>query len=548
MATLQQIEKAITQVPVITEGLITNEMKSQIEGKIVEFNEKKEKTKFIKVPFVGSFNAGKSSLMNILSCKPGLLPTDIVPETAISYEMYYDTNERVELYKNGVKIDQKDISDIANLSTEPGEVARVYIDSPSIKKYCEKGIILVDMPGIGSGIERHDAAIFNYISEGTVFILFVAAAKGGINASTLSFIKELMKYQLAPAIVITKTDVVGVDIDDIADDIEFQVKQVGVDSAVKRVCAVNNDIGELLSFLDGLNVDSIKAKRLSGFVKSVVSSTISHLKIRSDIRSKDVENINGIILELENRINDFKAESPLGDGYGDTPEQSTEDILNNVRVALRENAEDIARMVVGSANEEEIKETIIRIIRAEIITSLKEESEQYASEISNSANDIVQALLNLDIDTQDGSNVDSSVTEFMSKIELLLEYLPEKYQDIARTILGLLPFLRDIVNFVLDIFGINEEERIARVQNGFNERAVPMVLDRLRPTILDVVTENQDRIREQITQDLIEKAEQYKNGLLEKIEDAQKTQQEVENEIAAINSAIEQLQDMLNFD
>ena len=204
-------------------------------------------------------------------------------------------------------------------------------------------------------------------------------------------------------------------------------------------------------------------------------------------------------------------------------------------------------MVVGSANEEEIKEAIIRIIRAEIITSLKEESEQYASEISNSANDIVQALLNLDIDTQDGSDVDSSVTEFMSKIELLLEYLPEKYQDIARTILGLLPFLRDIVNLVLDIFAINEDERIAKVQKGFNEKAVPMVLDRLRPTILDIVTENQDRIREQITQDLIEKAEQYKRGLLEKIEDAQKTQQEVEHEITAINSAVEQLQGMLNF-
>ena len=39
MATLQQIENAINQVPVITEGLITNEMKSQIERKIEEINE-----------------------------------------------------------------------------------------------------------------------------------------------------------------------------------------------------------------------------------------------------------------------------------------------------------------------------------------------------------------------------------------------------------------------------------------------------------------------------------------------------------------------------
>ena len=45
-----------------------------------------EKDSFIKVPFVGDFNAGKSSLINSM-LGIDILPTNILPETAVSYEL-----------------------------------------------------------------------------------------------------------------------------------------------------------------------------------------------------------------------------------------------------------------------------------------------------------------------------------------------------------------------------------------------------------------------------------------------------------------------------
>ena len=44
---------------------------------------------FVKVPFVGDFSAGKSSLINAFLGRQELLPTDITPETAVSYELWY---------------------------------------------------------------------------------------------------------------------------------------------------------------------------------------------------------------------------------------------------------------------------------------------------------------------------------------------------------------------------------------------------------------------------------------------------------------------------
>lgn len=51
---------------------------------------------YVKVPFVGDFNAGKSSLINSL-LGPDLLPTNILPETAVSYELYFSEQERLEV-------------------------------------------------------------------------------------------------------------------------------------------------------------------------------------------------------------------------------------------------------------------------------------------------------------------------------------------------------------------------------------------------------------------------------------------------------------------
>lgn len=56
-----------------------------------------EKNNFIKVPFVGDFDAGKSSLINAMM-GINLLPTDILPTTAVSYELYYSTQEQLKIF------------------------------------------------------------------------------------------------------------------------------------------------------------------------------------------------------------------------------------------------------------------------------------------------------------------------------------------------------------------------------------------------------------------------------------------------------------------
>lgn len=222
-----KFQNAINEMAKVTPMLV-GESQETFKSRSAEFLKDVEESQFIKVPLVGVFSAGKSSLLNVFTQKTGMLPVDTAPETAVAYEMYYDTNERVELYREGNKIDTQSLSNIKDLDTKPGDIAKVYSNSEPIKQLQDKGIILVDMPGIGSGIERHDAAIFNYIDKATAFIVIVDVEQGSLRNSTMTFMQELDKYGIHPVVMVSKIDKKPAsDVKEVVEYIQYQMTKLG---------------------------------------------------------------------------------------------------------------------------------------------------------------------------------------------------------------------------------------------------------------------------------------------------------------------------------
>lgn len=536
---LMKYQVALDKVSEVS-PLLSEVAQAELKVKSEQFMSEAHDSKYIKVPLVGVFSAGKSSLLNVFTQKPGMLPVDTMPETAVAYELYYAQTECVELYRNGNKIDSKPLADIKQLDTKPGDIAKVFCESEPIKELQQRGIILVDMPGIGSGIERHDAAIFNYINSGTAFILIVDAEQGSLRGSTLAFMHELSQYNMFPAVLVSKIDKKPEkDVKDIVEYIQYQMTRLGNSNPfIGTVCSVNNNLEGFNRYLEILNPEVLVSEKLTKKLKLIINSVVDQIKVRVDLRSRDIANVEDKINKIEEEIANVKTELPSNNNDADTPEKSTQDILDNVRAALEAKSTDIAQMIIDKEDPESIKSVIVSTVRTEIIASLKEESEQYSTALGTAVQESVADLATIEVDT-DFMNDFSEIFEVLNDyIEALLS-LGGIWAQLAKV---LLPFLPTVLNW---LFGKSDEEVLEEVRAKVMVKCVNQVAEGIRPTIFKITVDNQKRIQEKIQAELISKMEKVKEGLHEKMKDANKSKEEVEAEIAKLMDAISYLNSIL---
>ncbi len=517
--------------------LLTEDSQKDLAKRLDDFEIGLEESSYIKVPLVGVFSAGKSSLLNIFTQKPGMLPVDTAPETAVAYELYYGPQEAVELYRKGKLVEEKPLAEIKQLNCEPGDIAKVYCKSESIKELQKRGIILVDMPGIGSGIERHDAAIFNYIHSGTAFILIVDVEQGSLRSTTMHFMQELSQYNMHPAVLVSKVDKKPEnDVKDIVEYIEYQMTKFGdTHPFISTVCAVNNNLEGLNCYLATLDPDALMAQKLGKKMAAILKIVIDQLKLRVELRSKDVSNVDEKLRQIEDEIAKVKVELPTGNSNADTPEKSTQDVLDNIKETLEAKSSDIAQMIIDNEDSETIKAAIISIVRAELIASLREESEQYSSALNSAVQEVIKDLATIEINEDFLKDFGEIYNQVLGAIEVLLN-AGSIWGQMAKI---LLPFLPDVLNW---LFGKSESEVLEEVRSKVLNKCVYKIVTALQPTVFKITVENQKRIQEKIQEELVARMENVKDGLREKLEDANKTKEEVSAEIDHLSAAISELQ------
>lgn len=539
MNCIAKLQKSVEEVTGYA-PLLLGEAQSELKQKGDELLTEIQESQYIKVPLVGTFSAGKSSLLNVFTQKPGMLPVDTAPETAVAYELYYSPTECVELYREGQKIDEKPLSEIKSLQTKPGDIAKVYCKSEPVKNLNERGIVLVDMPGIGSGIEKHDAAIFNYIHSGTAFVLLVDVEQGSLRSSTLTFMEELSQYNLHPAIIVSKIDKKPEsEVKEIVDYIEYQVKKLGdTQPYISTICSIRNELDGLNQYLSTLDAGTLLVEKISKRLKSIIRLVVEQMKMRIELRTHDMENATEKLQQLETEIANVKAELPANHSNADSPEKSTQDILDNVQAALTSKAFDIAQMIIDKEPEESIKAVIVSTVRKEIIISLKEESEQYSSALGSSVQESVSKLAAIEVNVDFINDFNEMIASLMPLLETLLN-AAGVWGKIAQV---LLPFLPSVINW---LFGKSDAEVLDEVRTKVINKCVAPIAEELRPTIYKMIVENQKRIQEKIQTELVAKMEQMKESIHEKMADANKSKDEISKELEQLQVAVSNLHSML---
>ena len=156
-----------------------------LQGKVRAFR--------IRVPLIGKFSAGKSTLLNLLLDEPALLKVDILPETALPTEICYSEEDHVYLYsKNSdtpVEISWEQYDDQEYTAGELQKI-RLALREKELEELPD--LDLVDLPGFDSGIEDHDRILDSGALGGSAYLLVFPMNDPVVKESMVHILQELI--------------------------------------------------------------------------------------------------------------------------------------------------------------------------------------------------------------------------------------------------------------------------------------------------------------------------------------------------------------------
>lgn len=189
---------------------------------------------------LGQFKRGKSSLINALLGEP-LLPTALVPLTAIVTEVHYGTAHEARIEFQDGRVETVPVGRLVEYVTEPGNpanikgVARAKVFAPA--PLLRGSLRIVDTPGIGSTYEHNTAVAREYVpwADAALFVLSVDPPIGELE---LGFLKEVARFTRRLLVILNKIDLYSPELVDEA--IAFTRRTIGefpIDLAIYPVSA-----------------------------------------------------------------------------------------------------------------------------------------------------------------------------------------------------------------------------------------------------------------------------------------------------------------------
>ena len=174
---------------------------NEAQAQAVEALQRKVRAFRIRVPLIGKFSAGKSTLLNLLLDEAELLEVDILPETALPTEICYAEEDHFYFYtKNSDTPCEISWEQYYNheYKTSCGQEYKISelqkIRMTLRKKELEElpDLDLVDLPGFDSGIEDHNRILDSGALGGSAYLLVFPMDDPVVKESMVHILQELI--------------------------------------------------------------------------------------------------------------------------------------------------------------------------------------------------------------------------------------------------------------------------------------------------------------------------------------------------------------------
>ena len=509
------------------------------------------------IPLVGSFSAGKSSLINTF-LGVNYLPVGITPETSLATELRYGITERIEAVKKNESIDVYRIEEIDKIKDVAGnyKFLRVFLNNERIKSI--EPLVLVDMPGFDSPLDLHNQAIVNYLVKGVYYIVVVSVEQGGITKSLMKRLYEIRSVERDFSIVLNKRDLrAESEAMEIAKNIEESLFEAFSEHKSVIVTSMFDNDG-LQKILKSIDPEKLFENIFCKKVKYVYFETIETINTLIAGMKKSSEEIETAIAKMSKSIHSLQEnkEKIMSEICSKYSHASVNNIIDAVASDLRESVDELADAIIYRGQDEFIR-LVNEIIRSRLISELKElfsnvgksiveqiKLELYdvnsAINLINSNSDwienltaeVLYAVSNIGYifarknRTVDSEDIESAITKIIGTLFILTDKLPE----IAETLIFLLSSI---------ISKIAEKFQKESIRNAIITQVIPSIKRELRKLLVDLID---TQIKEMVKS----VSDTFSEEIRKKIAELEAIETEKKNQIEDVKSKLNCYTDVKN--
>lgn len=378
---------------------------------------------FFTVVVLGEFKRGKSTFVNSL-LGADLLPTDVLPETAVISAIAYNDTPGVEaVYQDGTT--EKNSLDATYLkrfsasdpSNEYQNIKYLKINYPA--DILKNHLILVDTPGVDDLNEQRCDVTYNFIPKANV-ILFLLDAKSPLKRTEMEFIeKHILPMGLDNIIfLVNKYD----NVDEEEDENYFEILQNRIQSAFSKDCkdtlktlriypisakwAMKGIVDHDKRFLDASgiipvydmirkmafdgDVEQIKLKQWKNRYNQLLQHQIHKLKGQKALRSANIDTLQEAAKNLKSILNEHQLDSNIIEEFANHEKKDIDSMIDKSLIyfyeRLNEDITDNVRFYKGLDFKDYVEQRISK--------QLKREMENWVAVYSPHINQILNKLEN----------------------------------------------------------------------------------------------------------------------------------------------------------
>lgn len=464
----------------------------------------------IRIPLIGAFSCGKSSLLNALLGER-LLATAVTPETAVPAELRYGAERRFAgCLPDGRKLplNEADLRD--NNLTPLLPAGWVEAQVPSSALAARRQLVLVDLPGWDSGVAAHERVIDGYVGRSLAYGVVIGIEEGALRDSLRRALLELAIAQMPVVLIVSKADKRP------PEDVQAVVEHLRADIAalmgreplaVAVTSARKNDVGKLEAALDTLQAQAgnIFETRIIDAWRRNLQHAAQHLGLLANQDNKDAARLQADIDKLEQDIRAFDTRLQK---ETEALEAQIGPILGTIRLRVENALGGRLNMLTDRAlNGRDISDDILGTARLVISEALRQEFEPAMQRYLDRLVDALPSRLdfNLDLsnaklDSTTGSSGEFRWKELGTLLAPLLRQIPH---PLAKLLAPLVPLLGALLDSQGDrqrrqIEEARQREQVrSRIHTVLND-AVRQINAQLRPVLSEQVQKAQTEVARNI--------------------------------------------------